>query len=85
MGEPEIVDDEGAGVSGAEGYPPAILSNGSDAPAGLLKTGGRASRVYAPTPRILLRVRRVAEVVRDGLVSFLEVHPAATLPSRRWC
>ena len=74
-GEREVVDDEGAWVSGAQGDPPAVPGDGSDAPACLPETGGCTSRAYAPTPRILFRVRRVAEVVGDGLVSFLEAHP----------
>ena len=34
-GEPEVIDNEGAGVSGAEGDAPAVPGGGPDALAGL--------------------------------------------------
>jgi hypothetical protein len=71
----EVVDDESAGVSRAEGDPPAVPGDGPDAFAGLQKARGRVSRIYAPATRSLLRVRRIAELVGDRLVGLREAHP----------
>ena len=38
------------------------------------ETGGRARRVDAATPRVFLPVRRVADLVRNGLIGLLEAH-----------
>ncbi len=51
-GEPEIVDEQGAGVSGAEEEPPAGPGDILDTFTGLQEPRSRVGRVYAAAPGV---------------------------------
>lgn len=53
-GEPEVVDEQGAGHPGAEDYPAPGSGDGPDALARLHEPGGRTDGTYAPQPGVYL-------------------------------
>src|SRR5215212_6844929 len=73
-GEPEIVEDHSPGMPGGEEQSPTRGGDGSYPLPGFDKPLGRALRVDAPTSRILLPVRRVADLMGNGIVGLPEAN-----------
>src|ERR687889_474813 len=73
-GESEVVEDHRSGMPGGEDQ---ASPRPGDSPYPLSrfdKPRGRARRIYAPASRILLPVRRVADLEGHGLVGLFEAH-----------